>query len=107
MSEKVSPLLTSQSSELNPKVSVKIQKILKKWKKKFVYTTNLASVNTERNVRKKHVSDEFEDIDCKTPKNVTKGTRKGAENIIWENVYLKVNVPTNTYIQLKIKIMKS
>ena len=67
---------TVESSELNPKVSVIIQEIEKKWKKKFFYTTNLASVNTERNVRKKQISNECEDLDCKRPKNCHKRNPK-------------------------------
>ena len=36
-------------------------------------------------------------------KTVTKGTQKGAECMIWESVYIKVNVPTNTKNCLKTK----
>ena len=85
-----------ESSELNPKVSVIIQKIEKKWKKKFFYTTDLASVNTERNVRKNKFQMNVKTLIARGQKPVTKGTQKGAECMIWESVYIKVNVPINT-----------
>ena len=105
--EKVSSLLPSQYSGLSPKVFVIIQKIEKKWKKRFVFTTNLASVNTERNVRKNMFQMNVKTMIAITKKTVTKGTRKGTENMIWESECAYQHLqPTKTqeHEELKVKV---
>ena len=72
-----------------------IQKNIIKWKKRYVSTTSLTSVGTKMSAENNTFSNNVKIWTARPQEPATKGTQKGAENMIIGSVGLKIIVLTN------------